>query len=159
MASCRGAVRNLTSPSRASAEPVAKKYVSTPASRSFGSGQSLLRGANLHAERHGQQKEDLTVTFENGELVGVPCSIQLGPFPQERLVEVDTEDGTIWGFVQQDNLKMSSESGDSHRGYVKGAVVEQASGSILVRMFGSFFTTALGLASVKPNGLMRLAAQ
>jgi hypothetical protein len=100
------------------------------------------------------------MTFANGELVGVPCSVQLGPFPDEHLVMVETEDGTIWGFVQQDDLQMSASSGnDTNRGYVKSAVVEQASESILVRMFGSFFTTALGLASVKRNCLTRLAAQ
>jgi hypothetical protein len=100
------------------------------------------------------------MTFANGELVGVPCSVQLGPFPDEHLVMVETEDWTIWGFVQQGDLQMSANEGtDTNRGYVKSAVVEQASESILVRMFGSFFTTALGLASVKRNRLARLAAQ
>jgi len=100
------------------------------------------------------------MTFANGELVGVPCSVQVGPFPDEHLVMVETEDGTIWGFVQQGDLQMSaSHGGCINRGYVKSAVVEQASESILVRMFGSFFTTALGLASVKPHCLTRLAAQ
>lgn len=127
--------------------------------QTFASRQSPLIGAQSHAGSQGNHEEDLKLTFKNGELVGVPCFIQLGPFSEERLVEVDTEDGTICGFVQQDNLHMFSESDDSHRGYVKGAVVEQASRSILVRMFGSFFTTALGFASVKPNHLMRLAAQ
>jgi len=98
--------------------------------------------------------------FANGELVGVPCSVQMGPFPEEHLVMVETEDGTIWGFVQQRDLQMSLGPGtDMNRGYVKSAVIEQANESILIRMFGSFFTTALGLASVKPNCLTRLAAQ
>ena len=30
--------------------------------------------------------------FANGDLVGVPCSIQLGPFADERLVKVETND-------------------------------------------------------------------
>jgi hypothetical protein len=100
------------------------------------------------------------MTFANGELVGVPCSIQHGPFPDEHLVMVETEDGAIWGFAQQSNLQMGISPGnDMNRGYVKSAVIEQAKESILVRMFGSFFTTALGLASVKRNCLTRLAAQ
>ena len=98
------------------------------------------------------------MTFANGELVGAPCSIQRGPFPDEHLVMVETEDGTIWGFVQQSNLQMKDGS-DMTRGYIKSAVVEGARESILVRMFGSFFTTALGLASVKRNCLTRLVAQ
>ena len=100
------------------------------------------------------------MNFANGELVGVPCSVHLGPFPEEHLVMVETEEGAVWGFVQQRDLQMSSSPGNEmNRGYVKSAVVEQASESILVRMFGSFFTTALGLASVKRNCLTRLAAQ
>jgi hypothetical protein len=95
--------------------------------------------------------------FVNGELVGVPCSIQLGPFSEERLVGVETEEGVIWGFVRQDDLQMNNQVSEMTRGYVKGAVVEQANESILVRMCGSFFTTALGLASVKRNCLTRLS--
>ena len=97
------------------------------------------------------------MNFAKGELVGVPCFIQRGPFPDEHLVMVKTEDGTIWGFVQQGDIQMNASHGnDMNRGYVKSAVVEQASDSILVRMFGSFFTTALGLASVKRSSLARL---
>jgi len=100
------------------------------------------------------------MTFANGELVGVPCSIQRGPFPDEHLVMVETEDGTIWGFVQQSNLQMTNSTGSQmSRGYVKSAVVEETKESILVRMFGSFFTTALGLASVKRNCVTRLVTQ
>jgi len=33
------------------------------------------------------------MNFASGELVGVPCSIQHGAFPDERLVMVETEDG------------------------------------------------------------------
>jgi hypothetical protein len=100
------------------------------------------------------------MNFANGELVGVPCSVQRGPFPEEHLVKVETEDGTIWGFVQQSDLQMSDGAGnDVSRGYIKSAVVEEAGESILVRMFGSFFTTAIGLASVKRNCLTRLAPQ
>jgi len=100
------------------------------------------------------------MNFASGELVGVPCSIQHGAFPDERLVMVETEDGAIWGFVNQSNLQIGDSHGDEdHRGYVKSAVVDQGHESILVKMFGSFFTTAIGLASVKPDCLTRLTAQ
>ena len=98
--------------------------------------------------------------FANGDLVGVPCSIQLGPFPDERLVKVETEDGTIWGFVKRSNLQMHNGDGaENNRGYIKSTVVDQASESILVKMLGSFFTTAIGLAAVKRDCLTRLAIQ
>jgi len=94
------------------------------------------------------------MTFSEGELVGVPCSIQLGPFPDECLVTVETEDGPLSGFVKRANLQTSDED----RGLVKGIVVEAARDSITVRLLGSFFTTALGVASVRRGGLTRLAA-
>jgi hypothetical protein len=95
------------------------------------------------------------MSFNIGELVGVACLIQLGPFPDERLVTVETKDGTISGFVKQINLKID----DPGRGFVKGTVVEaDDDDSITVKLFGSFFTTALGVASVRRNNLTRLAA-
>jgi hypothetical protein len=84
----------------------------------------------------------------------VPCTIQLGPFSDERLISVETEDGPILGFVQQNNLRTA----DGEQGFVKGVVVEASSDSITVRLFGSFFTTALGIASVRRDGLTRIAA-
>ena len=103
--------------------------------------------------------------FANGDLVGVPCSIQLGPFPDEHLVKVETEDGTIWGFVKRSNLQMQNGDGaENDRGHFlisrgKSTVVDQASESILVKMLGSFFTTAIGLAAVKRDCLTRLTIQ
>jgi hypothetical protein len=94
------------------------------------------------------------MTFREGELVGVPCVVQRGPFPDENLVMVETKEGTISGFVKQANLKVS----DGERGLVKGTVVATERDHVTVRLFGSFFTTALGVADVRPNGLERLAA-
>ena len=96
------------------------------------------------------------MSFNIGEIVGVACSIQLGPFPDERLVTVETEDGLISGFVKQFNLKLNDP--DPEHGFVKGAVVQTADESITVKLFGSFFTTASGVASVRRNNLTRLAA-
>ena len=94
------------------------------------------------------------MTFRRGELVGVPCVVERGPFPDENLVMVETEEGTISGFVKQANLRV----GDGERGVIKGTVVATERGHAMVRLFGSFFTTALGIASVRPNGLERLMA-
>jgi hypothetical protein len=94
-------------------------------------------------------------TFKEGDLVGVPCSIQLGPFPDERLIAVETEDGPLSGFVKSANL----QTADGEHGLVRGAVVDASSDSIVVRLFGSFFTTALGFALVKRSGLTHITAQ
>jgi hypothetical protein len=70
--------------------------------------------------------------FATGELVGVPCATYPGPFSNERLVKVETESGAIWGFVTDNNLQVADSQGaDTDRGYVKSAVIEQASESIL----------------------------
>ncbi len=92
--------------------------------------------------------------FKEGELVGVPCAIQLGPFPDERLITVETQDGLLSGFVKQGNLRPT----DDEHGFVKGLLVGVSKDSVTVKLFGSFFTTALGMASVRRNGLTRMAA-
>ncbi len=94
------------------------------------------------------------MTFKEGDLVGVPCSVQLGPFPDELLIAVETAEGPLSGFVKKTNIQMT----DGEHGIVKGSVVRVGHDSITVKLFGSFFTTALGVASVRLNGLTRLAA-
>lgn len=95
------------------------------------------------------------MTLKQGELVGVPCSIQPGPFADEHFVAAETADGTICGFVREENLKID----DGERGYIASTVISDNNSSILVRMFGSFFTTAMGLATVSRSGLLRLSPQ
>jgi hypothetical protein len=95
------------------------------------------------------------MTFTEGELVGVPCTIQLGPFPDERLVTVESREGLLSGFVKQQNLRVTD---DEDHGLVKGLVIKIAGDSVTVQLFGSFFTTALGMAFVQRNGLKRIAA-
>jgi hypothetical protein len=81
--------------------------------------------------------------IEVGDVIGVQCRVQPGPFSEERLVSFDTVDGPISGFVREVNLKE-----------VKGqwfvrAVVQGVRDDILeVRVKGSFFTTN-GLANVE----------
>lgn len=94
------------------------------------------------------------MTFKEGDLVGVPCSIQLGPFPHEKLITVETPQGLLSGFVQETELAQK----DDKRGLVKGRVMHIGRDSVTVRLFGSFFTTAMGLMSVSPGSLTRLVA-
>jgi hypothetical protein len=93
------------------------------------------------------------VLFNEGELVGVPCTSQPGPFPDERLIAVETHDGLLSGFVKQDHLHVADD-----RVFVMGVVLEARDDSIAVKLFGSFFTTAAGLAFVRRHGLTRIAA-
>jgi hypothetical protein len=104
---------------------------------------------------HSGGKREVDMTLEVGDLVGVPCTIQAGPFPDELLVNVETKDGLISGFVKKSNLTV--DTSDPHRGLVKGIVVE-VNESTTVKLFGSFFTTAQGVALISRSNLTRLAA-
>jgi hypothetical protein len=94
------------------------------------------------------------MAFKEGEIVGVPCTIQPGPFPNERLIAVETEDGPFSGFAKQSNLR----SDDGEQGFVEGVVIQASRDAIVVRLFGSFFRTALGIASVQRSRLTRIEA-
>jgi hypothetical protein len=79
-----------------------------------------------------------------GNAVGIECTVQPGPFSEERLIAFDTVDGIVSGFVGESELM---QVGTDHKWYVR-AVIEAVRGDILeVRVNGSFFTTN-GLASV-----------
>jgi hypothetical protein len=85
--------------------------------------------------------------FKRGQSVNVPCEIQPGAFPGERLVRIHTDRGEISGFVKAEYL--TNPRGPS--GYVQGTVVEVDRDAVKVRLPGSFFTSALGTASVSTN--------
>jgi hypothetical protein len=101
-------------------------------------------------------KGEADMTIKIGDLVGVPCTIQAGPFPDEKLVTVETSEGQISGFVKASSLEVDPT--DSEHGRVKATVVTATDESITVKLFGSFFTTAQGVASVRRNNLTRIAA-
>jgi hypothetical protein len=105
---------------------------------------------------HSGATGEVDMTFNVGDLVGVPCAIQAGPFPDEKLVTVETSEGQISGFVKESSLQV--DPNDPEHGRVKGSVVAATKEAILVRLFGSFFTTAQGVASVRRNNLTRIAA-
>ncbi len=93
-------------------------------------------------------------TFNNGEIIGVPCSMQPGPFAHERVICVDATDGPLTGFADQVNL----QSCDGKSGFIKAVVLDASSDAVKVRLFGSFFRTAVGLAYVRRTGLTRIAS-
>ena len=82
--------------------------------------------------------------FKSGQEVNVPCTIQPGAFPNERLITIHTDKGDISGFVKAVHLTTPH----STTGYVRGQVIKISGDAVKVRLPGSFFTTALGVASV-----------
>jgi len=85
--------------------------------------------------------------FKPGQEVNVPCNIQPGAFADERLITIHTDKGDISGFVKAAYLTNPQTTS----GHVRGRVVEVERDAIKVRLPGSFFTTALGVASVSPG--------
>jgi len=94
-------------------------------------------------------------TLNNGEIIGVPCAMQSGPFAHERFICVDAEDGPLMGFADQVNL----QSSDGKRGFIKAVVLDASSDAVKVRLFGSFFRTAVGLAYVRRTGLAKIVSR
>lgn len=105
---------------------------------------------------HSAPRGEVDMMFKVGDLVGVPCAIQAGPFPDEKLVTVETSEGQISGFVKESSLQIDPT--DPEHGRVKGSVVAATDDSLTVKLFGSFFTTAQGVASVRRHNLTRIAA-
>ena len=53
-------------------------------------------------------------TFEVGQHVRIPCTVQSGMFPNERLVTVETKDGSYSGFVPNDCFWQNENRRDSY---------------------------------------------
>ena len=85
------------------------------------------------------------MAFKAGDLIGVQCEVKPGPFAGERLVTVETVDGSISGFVSESELRSVGE-----RWEVRGKVQEITGGIIQVMIYGSFFTTN-GIANIKSD--------
>lgn len=82
--------------------------------------------------------------FNPGEEVKIPCTIQPGAFPNERLITIKTDDTELTGFVNVEHLIESSQT----HGFIIGKIVSQSERSLTIQMPASFFTTASGRTSV-----------
>ena len=80
--------------------------------------------------------------FNPGQAVKIPCSVEPGAFPGERLVTIESEGDRISGFVREEFIQ---------EGYVLGRILAVESNRILVKIPGSFFTSASGTTSVSPG--------
>lgn len=88
--------------------------------------------------------------IEIGNNVGVPCSVGVGPFEDEVLVEFDTLDGKVSGFARSKDITVI---GGQH--YIRGRVVSVERDCVSVMVSGSFFTTN-GLAHVSQRSVEAL---
>jgi hypothetical protein len=77
-----------------------------------------------------------------GDVIGVRCRVQPGPFSEERVVTIETVHGPISGFVREEELKQ-----DAGEWFVRATVRGLTNEEIEVLIKGSFFTTN-GVASV-----------
>lgn len=76
--------------------------------------------------------------FKLGEVVGIPCEINSGPFSEEKFITVRSENEVFTGFVSEKLLY--NIIGDN--GYVYGIVQDIKEGMVNVWIDGSFFNTA-----------------
>ena len=98
-----------------------------------------------------KRKGEVDMSFKVGEVVWVPCAIQLGPFPDERLVTVETREGPISGFVKQVNLQ--TVEADPEHGQIKGTVMGTDDESIIVKLF-CFVSIILSNNNVQAIGIL-----
>lgn len=73
-----------------------------------------------------------------GEIVGVPCQISSGAFPDEKFISLESAQDVITGFVNERILQTS----DGNKGYVFGIVQEIGEETVKVWIEGSFFNTS-----------------
>ena len=76
-------------------------------------------------------------TFEPGEKVKVEVKVQAGAFADERLINIDTVNGVVSGFVNASDI----ENREGEIGYIEGEVKSTTDNTITVFIKGSFFTT------------------
>ena len=102
-------------------------------------------GSEAHPSESGvnESRGGRMITLSEGTVIGIPCTVSPGPFSGEHLINVETCDGPVSGFVKDADLKQIK--GEWH---VRAIVLEVANEHSEVRIRGSFFTTN-GLATIK----------
>ncbi|MFN8545538.1 MAG: hypothetical protein U0807_15210 [Candidatus Binatia bacterium] len=85
--------------------------------------------------------------FERGQRVLVPCDVQPGPFTSEKLVTIRSGTDVTSGFVRSEFVAWSGSPEDS-QAFLMGVVERATPDSVVVRVPGSFFTTASGMAAL-----------
>ncbi len=78
--------------------------------------------------------------FKVGQHVSIPCHIQKGAFSIERLVTVETKDGSYSGFVRKEYLW---QDGDNPNGYIPGVIQSVDENTYTLGFPGNWFISGL----------------
>lgn len=79
-------------------------------------------------------------TFKVGQHVRIPCHIQKGTFSIDRLVTVETKEGSYSGFVRKEYLW---QDGDNPDGYIPGVIQSVDENTYTLGFPGSWFISGL----------------
>ena len=79
-----------------------------------------------------------------GATVKIPCTVQPGAFPNERLITIKTDQKEISAFVNTEYL--TDVKGEN--GFIEGKIISKSGDATTIKIRGSFFTGASGKASV-----------
>jgi len=88
--------------------------------------------------------------FLVGMDVLIPCVAQPGPVPGEQLVTVEIDGSAIEGFVRKENLHEANG-----QTFIRGKILRVEGDLVHVRLAGSFFTKAAGIASLSRSWAAR----
>ena len=79
-------------------------------------------------------------TFEEGQYVSIPCTVQSGMLPNERLVIVETKDGSYSGFVPKDCFW---QNGNRREGYIPGIIKNVQGNTYTLGLPGEWFISGI----------------
>ena len=81
--------------------------------------------------------------FEEGDMILIPCESQVGAFPHELVILVNTGERQFLGFVRKQHT-LTKEGKD----YLYGQVKRIGPSTMQVKTRASFFTTASGMTEL-----------
>ncbi len=70
----------------------------------------------------------MTTSFEEGQLIGIPCKVVPGALPHEVMVIIETMTGEVSGYVKRDELTRLE---DDH-GYLRARIVDISKDTVSV---------------------------
>lgn len=91
-------------------------------------------------------------TPQKGQTILIPVEVGEGAFSSERLITLESIEGTVSGFIKEHQVK-KVEGSD----FLEAVVEDVDSDRVAVRLHGSFFTTT-GLAYIAHEDSVRRAA-
>ena len=78
--------------------------------------------------------------FKEGQHVSIPCHIQKGAFSIDRLVTVETKEGSYSGFVGKECLW---QDGDNPDGYIPGVIQNVSENTYTLKLPGEWFISGI----------------